>query len=230
MKDDNVKKKKRRLDGERAPVQQEDEVPRKKKKKKERKTRTPEMAQAKLEKRRTELDSALESIDIEKLSQNLQPGEREYLEEYVWMFNRIGRLIRKTEESAMRSGQSRDIYALSTLISQQREIIADIRTLSDMSGQINLIRDRILQPMSSGLAQNILDSYYQLRSLITATSSKDQTQFALGKLDDIIREQSRFLQVKYSEATERLNGVMTGDVSADSVPGKKKKRKKAAEG
>lgn len=195
---------------------------------KKKKKRTPEVASSKLERRRERLNQALEEIDLEAISRNVKPGEREYLDEFVWMFNRIGRLIRATEKRALKSGQSRDIYALSTLVSQQREIIADIRTLSDMGGQTEMLRTAVLQPMTSALAQNILDSYYQLRRLITETSNPKETQFALSKLDEIAKEQSKFLQLKYAESSTKLDRIMAGEEisSMEEAPAGKKKRKK----
>lgn len=210
------KKKKRSVDEDSAPVK---------------KKRSPEQrAKSKLAKRKASLNEALGELDLEKLG-SVNPGEREYLDEYVWMFNKIGRLIRATEQRALTSGQSRDIYALSTLISQQREIIADIRTLSDLSGHMQMIREAVLQPMSSELGQNTLDMYFQLRTLIRETSDKKQTQFALSKLDEVVKEHSKFIQLKYNEASTKLDGVLNGDISAagsgEDKPKRKKKRKAA---
>lgn len=195
--------------------------------KKKKKKRTVEGATGRLERRTEKLNAALRTIDIEEIARNVHPGEREVLEEYVWMFNKIGRLIRRTEKRALKSGQSRDIYALSTLISQQREIIADIRTLSDMSGQIELFKNQVLQPMSSSLAQNMLDSYYQLRRLIMEVVKPKETQFALGKLEAIVKEMSKFLQLQYQESSVRVDHLLSGDIdtAGPSAPKKKKKRR-----
>jgi hypothetical protein len=231
MKSDKSKKRKDRIDEEIvishvAPVKKkkrpvEDDAPKKKK-------RDPELAKKKLKNRKAKLNEALEQLDLKKLTKYTRPGEREYLDEYVWMFNRIGRLIRNTEKRALKSGLPRDVYALSTLISQQREIIADIRTLADLSGQMVLIKDVVLQPMVSDLGQNIVDSYYQLRRLVIETSDSKQTQFALGKLEEIVKEQSKYLQVKYGEGVAAIERVMTGQetVPDPSKPKKKAKKKK----
>ena len=204
-----------------------DEAPRKKKKKK----RDPEVAGSKLERRKAKLNEALQGLDMETIARNAKPGEREYLDEYVWMFNRIGRLIRATEKRALKSGHSRDIYALSTLISQQREIIADIRTLADMSGQMTMMKDMVLQPMTSALGQNLLDSYYQLRRLMIEVTKPDQTQFALQKLEEIVKDQSKFLQMQYGESSAQVDRVMSGEeIVPDGKPKKKKgKGKKSSQ-
>lgn len=220
-----AKKKKKRS----VPLELElaDFGPKKRKSRKDRDKRTPEMARKKFDIKKKKLDDALDDIDIEKLARNIKPGERDYLEEYVWMFNRVGRLIRAAEERAFTSGQAKDIYALNVLINQQREIIADIRTLTDMSGQMIMIRDMVLQPLSSALAQNLLDSYYQLRRLTSETSLPKETQFALGKLEEVTREMSKFIQIKYNESVDVLERVMSGqEIAPSDEPQKKKKRKK----
>lgn len=215
-------------------VRPEEDVPVKKKKrtpeeKAERRAIKAAKAMAKVERKTSKLEEALGGLDLEKISSTLAPGERDILEEYVWLFNRTGRLIRRMETKALQSGDSRDIYALSTLISQQREIIADIRTLTDLSAQTSMIKNAVLQPMSSSLAQNLLDTYYQLRRLLSEVTNPKDTQFALTKLDDIVKEQSRFLQIQYNASTEKVERIMAGEdvsVSDDAPPGKKRKRRK----
>lgn len=44
----------------------------------------------------------------------------------------------------MEKPNSRDVYALFTLYSQQREVIADIRTMSDLSEQANMLNELML--------------------------------------------------------------------------------------
>ena len=240
MKSDKVKKKKRPVDEEfvigRMPTSDssspkkkkkrpvtEDEAPIKKKKK-----RSPDVASAKVERRKKRLNEALADLDLEALTKNARPGEREYIDEFVWMFNRIGRLIRATEKRALKSGQSKDIYALSTLISQQREIIADIRTLADLSGQILMVKDMVLQPFVGAVGQNLLDGYYQMRTLVTNTSKPDQTQFALKQLDKIVQEQGKFLQIQYHNGIGQIERVFSGEeiVPEGEAPKKKKGKKK----
>lgn len=158
-----------------------------------------------------------------ELTKRAPPGEREYLEEYVWMFHRVGRLIRKLEKQAMKSGQARDVYALNNMISQQREIIADIRTLADLSGQMNMIRENVLQPVISNIAQNLIDSYYHIRRLMVETCEPKQTEFALKQLQTIVQEQSKYLQMQYQTGCEQLDRVMAGP--EEPAKGKKKKKK-----
>lgn len=136
--------------------------------------------------------------------------EKQQIDEYLHMFRRLSKLIRKAEKQCMKSGQSRDYYALCTLMSQQREVIADIRSVTDMSGQVDQLDTNVLQPMSRSIGQNMLDVFYMLRKLIIETSKPEETQFALSKLNEITTEQGKFLQMQYQDAVGKVGKIMLG--------------------
>lgn len=190
-------KKKKKLSAESSEVE-----PKKKKKK-----ASVEGAKRKKEK----LEAAI-STDLATL-ENLPAAssqEKEQLDEYLHMFRKLAKLIRKAEKQCMKSGQSRDYYALCTLMSQQREVIADIRSVSDMSGQVNQLDANMLQPMARSIGQNMLDGFYQIRKLIMECSRPEETQFALSKLNEITQEQGKFLQSQYENANGKIQQIMLG--------------------
>lgn len=178
------------------------------KKKKKKKPKTVEGAKRKLARLQEEVSSELALI--EEMPVAVSSQEQLQLEEYLHMFRKLGKLIRKAEKQCMKSGQSRDYYALCTLMSQQREVIADIRSVSDMSGQVGQLETDMLQPMVRQVGQNMLDSFYQLKKLIVDTCRPEETQFALGKLNEITTEQGKFLQTQYHAALEKVNRIMLG--------------------
>lgn len=178
---------------------------------------------SRLKEKTLELKNDISTLDLEKIKAKVAPGEKDYLDEYIWMFEKTSRLIRHTEKRALKSGQSRDIYALSTLISQQREIIADIRTLADLTGQILLLKEQVLQPVIQAIGQNTIDVYYQTRKLLMETVKPKETKFALDKLEELLKEQSKFLQVQYQQGTSHISRVMGNTVETDISKGKKKK-------
>lgn len=136
--------------------------------------------------------------------------EKQQIDEYLHMFRRLSKLIRKAEKQCMKSGQSRDYYALCTLMSQQREVIADIRSVTDMSGQVDQLDTNVLQPMSRSIGQNMLDVFYMLRKLIIEVSKPEETQFALSKLNEITTEQGKYLQMQYQDAVGKVGKIMLG--------------------
>ncbi len=137
--------------------------------------------------------------------------EREHLEEYLHMFGRLRKLIRKAERTCLTVGSnSREYYALCALYSQQREIIADIRSVSDMSGQVATMDTNVIRPLVSAVGQNILDSMFQIRKVLIDCSRKEDTQDALHRLEGITNEQGKFLHAQYGTATEKVSSILLG--------------------
>jgi hypothetical protein len=149
-------------------------------------------------------------------------AEQEYLDEYLRLFVTNRKIIRLFERKLLTEPTSRDVYALSTLYSQQREIIADIRTLSDLGGQVTLLYQHMLTPFVSGLTQVVTDTYYQLRRLIIETCKKD-SEFALKQLDDLTKELGRAIQMEQEKAQMAIQDIMLGP--ADLHKEKPKKRR-----
>jgi len=110
-------------------------------------------------------------------------SEAVFLSEYEKMLRYNAGLIRRFHEQLQGELTSRDVYALSTLMSQQREVIADLRTLTDMSKQVGMIYDQSLTPFVSEVTQLVTDVYYQLRKLIMESTKPNDTPFALSQLD-----------------------------------------------
>jgi len=136
--------------------------------------------------------------------------EQEHLDEYLHMFRKLRRLTRKAERDCLNSNNPRGYYAVATLYSAQREVIADIRSVSDMSTQVKHIEDNVLQPMVRSLGQNLLDSFYQVRKLLIETTKPADTQFALQKFEEITKEQGKFLQTMYADANDKVSKFMLG--------------------
>ena len=136
--------------------------------------------------------------------------EQEHLDEYLHMFRKLRRLIRKAEKDCMESNNPRGYYAVCTLYSAQREVIADIRAVSDSSGQVKYLDDHVLQPLTRTIGQNLLDVYYQVRKLIIETSNPKDTQFAIAKHEELIKEQGRFLQSSYQEYLSKTSKYLLG--------------------
>jgi hypothetical protein len=148
-------------------------------------------------------------------------GEQEYLKEYLYLYRSLKALVRKTKKRAMLSNSSKDIYALSTLMSQQREVIADIRTIADLSGQVQILINLVLQPMVSEIGQVVVNSFYQQRKLLLETTKDNETKFAVKQLSDITGEITRALQVHYEQAASKINEILVG--APEETPKRKRK-------
>jgi len=175
----------------------------------------------KVKKKNTEIELPDELKSLKAKLKGLPPTEKEYADEYIWMFNRIGKLIRIYEKKA-RKGSSRDIYALNHLISQQREVIYDLRTMADATVQVDMVVNNIVRPLITEMGQVILNSYHQLKTLMTKTSDKKELKFALSNLDNIVKEQSSFLQKQFQDSAALAHSVLIGE--PDKAKPKKKKK------
>ena len=135
--------------------------------------------------------------------------DKDHYDEYLHMFKKLQTAIRMFEKELRFSKSTRNVYALIALYSQQREVIADIRAISDYTENINRIMTTLIQPLFSNITQSNLDIFYHIRKLVIETSKDDQTQYALKRLEDLMREQGRYLQDKYESSNERLVQIVT---------------------
>lgn len=174
------------------------------------------------------------TVDVQKLKaevivderdlEMLGTDEREHVREYVRMFKRLRSLAKKLERDCLSQSGGRGVYALCTVYSQQREVIADIRTLTDLSGQVQMLDEQVLQPFTRSVGQQVLNVYYQLRRLITETTEKKQTQFALDKLEEITKDLSSVLQAQYEESSVRVSDLLMGPMQQQAAAPVRKKK------
>jgi hypothetical protein len=130
-------------------------------------------------------------------------------DEYMHMFKSLQKNIRALEKDLKYSRSTRNIYALIGLYNEQREVIADIRAVSDYTENINRIMVSVIQPLFSSVTQSNLDIFYHIRKLVIETAKDDQTQYALKRLEDLMREQARYLQDRYEHTNTQLVKIVT---------------------
>lgn len=135
--------------------------------------------------------------------------EREYYEEYIHMFTKLKAGIRKLEKIQSMSPSTRNVYALIAMYSQQREIIADIRALSDFTENVNAILNNVVQPLFSSITQSNLDIFYHIRKMLIENCKDEQTQSSIRQLETLMRDQAKFLQEKYESTSENITKVIT---------------------
>lgn len=149
--------------------------------------------------------------------------EAGFKNEYNRMLRYNSLLIRRMNQALETNLTSRDIYALSTLMSQQREVINDLRAITDLSGQVEMINQQSITPFVSDLTQLITDVYYQLRKLIMETAKPKETQFALSQLDDLIKQVGLGLQTNHTMMRQSIESILIG-APQNTVKSKKRSR------
>lgn len=165
----------------------------------------------------SDLEAEIESLDLNGMG----GPEAVFKAEYKRMLEYNAKLIRRMNQQLRENLTSRDIYALSTLMSQQREVIADLRTLVDMSEQAEMVQRQVLVPFVSDTTQLLTDVYFQLRKLITETSMPKQTQFALRQVEELVRQFGQGLQNSHNNSKEKLLQILLGEQQPEP---KRKKR------
>jgi hypothetical protein len=166
----------------------------------------------------------VESETEEALELDIRAGQAEsvFLSEYENMLRSNALLIRRFNEQLKGNLTSRDVYALSTLMSQQREVIADLRSVTDMSAQVGMVQDRCVTPFVSDITQTVTDVYYQLRKLLMETTQEKETQFALSQLDALIKQFGLGLQQSHMRMRSNIEEVLLGPKQTNTVKQKKR--------
>lgn len=135
--------------------------------------------------------------------------EKIYLEEYMHLFEMLQKMIRISEERYLDSNSTREIYAMMTMYSQLREVIADIRSISNMSDHANHLIDQVIQPSISSIAQSFVDIFYHIRLLIRETARDDQVQYGIRRVDEMMRDSGLLLQDQYEKISERIHEILS---------------------
>ena len=139
---------------------------------------------------------------------NASASEMEYLEEYLRIFNTLKSISIISEDNYFKNPTTREIYALATVYSQIREVIADIRSVSDMSNQANALISGVVQPSISSIAQAFVDTFYHVRILIREIAREDEVQYGLRKVDELMRDQGLMLQDQYQNVAQRISELL----------------------
>lgn len=188
----------------------EEELPVKKKKK----TKSTQLAlidgpatskqMSKLARRKEKTEQALMFLPAEG-------GNDEFDRQYRAMFDKLQQIIEIFEEN-MLSGtpNGRDVYALSTLYSQMREVIADMRSAKDVSAQIAELESKAYGAFLTSVGQNFVAVYYKLsKDIRTFVKDKEARHQLLGELDSIIKDESDKITGNYQLMLDRVRTVLT---------------------
>lgn len=204
--DDDPPKKKRK---KRKDV--EDELPVEKKKKKKSKQLAlidgPATGKqlGKLERRKEKLERDLLFLPADNGSND------EFDRQYRAMFDKLREITEIFEEN-MLSGtpNGRDVYALSTLYSQMREVIADMRSAKDVSAQIAELESKAYGAFLKSIGQSYVDSFFKLsKDIRTFVKDKEAQAQLISSLEGIIKDESDKAMVNYQLMLERVRTVLT---------------------
>jgi hypothetical protein len=169
---------------------------------------------------------AAEAPMLEREAKRLQRkpvlnAEQRFKLEYSRMLKYNSQLIRRMNLQLQGSLSSRDIYALSTLMSQQREVINDLRAVADMSQQVGMLYERATNPFMSDMTQLVTDVYYQLRKLLMETTKPKETAFAMAQLDELVKQLGMGMQTSHGVLRQAIEEILIGGQQTVKTPRKK---------
>lgn len=189
----------------------EEELPVKKKKKKTKSTQLALIDGPATSKQMSKLARRKEKTEQALMFLPAEGGNDEFDRQYRAMFDKLQQIIEIFEEN-MLSGtpNGRDVYALSTLYSQMREVIADMRSAKDVSAQIAELESKAYGAFLTSVGQNFVAVYYKLsKDIRTFVKDKEARHQLLGELDSIIKDESDKITGNYQLMLDRVRTVLT---------------------
>lgn len=228
-------KKKKRTDGRKAKLAtlsdeepkkrkkkralEEDELPKKKKKlkqatlstdekrakKKDKLEREPATSKqlAKMERRKAKLLDDLETLPVPSDS-----GD-EFDHQYRGMFDNLRTITALFEEKMLTNPTGRDVYALSTLYSQMREVIADIRSAKDVTSQIHELESKAYSSFLTMVGQTYIDTFFKMQKDIRMyVKDTDAQSQLIASLQGVCKDQADKIQIGYGAMLDRVRTVL----------------------
>lgn len=105
--------------------------------------------------------------------------------------------------------KSSDVYALNSLYSQIRELIADMRATKDIGQQISELEQAALNPFTKQVGQFILDLYFSMQSNISAAvKDRDIREDLLRKLGDAAADAGTRAQSEHALMLDKVRKVL----------------------
>ena len=158
----------------------------------------------------TKMVKRKEKLDKERALVPLDKHTDEFDSQYREMFENLQTIIGLFEDKMLDNPNGRDVYALSTLYSQMREVIADIRSAKDVSQQILELENRAYGSFLTLVGQSFVHLFYQMHTNIKATvKSRDQQEQLIASLKGLCKDESDKIQLGYQAMLERVRTVLT---------------------
>lgn len=133
----------------------------------------------------------------------------EFDTQYRAMFEKAVYLAQMLEQQMEDRVNSRDVYALNTLYSQIRELIADMRATRDISQQIAELEQYAYGPFVKQIGQIIIDMYFGMQTNIAnMVKNKDIREELLKKLGNAAADQGSRVQEEYGKMLEQARKVL----------------------
>ncbi len=195
--DEDAPKKKRR----RKTVEEE---PAAVKKKRTRKIDTPASSKqlARIEKKKAVLEKELQWIPSAS-------SDDEFDRQYRRMFERLQSITETFEVQMEEKPTGRDVYALSTLYSQMREVIADMRSSKDVESQIRELEARAYEGFLKAIGQAFVDLLFTMsRDIRKNVREKDVQDTLINTLNGVAKDRTDEIMASYHKMVDNVRTVL----------------------
>lgn len=152
-----------------------------------------------------------EEINLSPVFLERSVSEQDFQTEYNKIFNTLGSLCRKLElnmnDPDSKVG-SRDVYALMTMYSQMRETIADLRSISDVNTQSEMLINEVFNPYHKTVGEMLVSMLYKIMTHLRQSLNEAQAHHVGERLKEIISEEAQSLQSQFENTKEKIGVVL----------------------
>lgn len=133
----------------------------------------------------------------------------EYDAETRRIFEQLIQTAQRLEEQMEDRIYNKDVYALNTIYSQIREVIADLRATRDISAQVSELEAIVMRPYQQLVAQGFTDMYFHMMGAITKfIKDEDERAEVEKKLKNTLGEVAASVTEEYPKALDRMRKVL----------------------
>lgn len=141
---------------------------------------------------------------------SVENPEAIFLQTYQRIFKRLSMFRRKMERTMRKSKQvqSRDVYAYNVLCNQTREVMADMRSLIDMSQLAETLCTESLDPLAKTSAQAVTSMLMTVQSTLREHAPA-YLEVVMTDLKKSGADIGAELNAQLMQSRARLNGILT---------------------
>lgn len=172
------------------------------------KGKKPKLSTSTLKEKAAKNKAALES-DMEEIDAQAEEfADSTWVNTYHVMFRKLRKIMRATENRVVDSEKAADIYALMALYNQMREVIADLRSMIDLSQNTQRIIDQVLYPLTRDISNNYVDSIYKTMKSLRMHVDGDKFAELRTELEKVMGEHGKYIQAAYEKSSQRLSDLL----------------------
>lgn len=135
-------------------------------------------------------------------------ADNTWVKTYHSMFRKLRTIMRAAELRTQTSEKAADIYALMALYNQMREVIADLRSMIDLSQNTQRITDLIIEPLVRDMSHSYADSIYRIYKVLRLHIEGQKYGEVKADLDRIFGDYARYMESAKNKSIAKLTDML----------------------